>query len=122
MSSSPFPPPRLIRDEIWSLVEPLIPVRPPAAHGRTGRQRTSDRDVLKGMVLACSRPAATGPSCPVSSAGQRVDLLAADARMGRPPASSTGSTHAPLDRVTMLVQPDWSGAEHDSVLVEPILD
>jgi transposase len=48
------PPSRLISDELWSLVEPLIPPQPPAVHGRTGRPRTSDRDVLKGIAFVLS--------------------------------------------------------------------
>jgi transposase len=37
-----------------ALVEPLIPARPPAAHGRTARPRTSDRDVLEGITFVPS--------------------------------------------------------------------
>lgn len=48
------PPPRLISDELWALVEPLIPPRKPAAHGRTGRPRTSDRNVLEGIAFVLS--------------------------------------------------------------------
>ncbi len=50
-SSASSPPPRLISDELWALVEPLIPPRKPAVHGRTGRPRTSDRDVLEGIAF-----------------------------------------------------------------------
>ena len=52
--SVPSPPPRLISDELWALVEPLIPPRPPAVHGRTGRPRTSDRDVFEGIAFVLS--------------------------------------------------------------------
>lgn len=56
MSSSALPPPsRLISDELWVLVEPLIPPRRPAVHGRTGRPRVvSDRDVLEGIAFVLS--------------------------------------------------------------------
>jgi transposase len=55
MSSPALPPPsRLISDELWALVEPLIPPRPPAVHGRTGRPRTSDREVLEGIAFVLS--------------------------------------------------------------------
>jgi transposase len=47
-------PPRLISDELWALVEPLIPPRRPAIHGRTGRPRVSDRDVLEGIAFVLS--------------------------------------------------------------------
>jgi transposase len=55
MSSPALPPPsRLISDELWVLVEPLIPARRPAIHGRTGRPRASDRDVLEGIAFVLS--------------------------------------------------------------------
>src|SRR4051812_25651355 len=55
-SSASSPPPRLISDQLWALVEPLLPPRKPAvhAHGRTGRPRTCDRDVLEGIVFVLS--------------------------------------------------------------------
>jgi transposase len=49
-SPASSPPPRLISDELWALAEPLIPPPKPAVHGRTGRPRTSDRDVLEGIA------------------------------------------------------------------------
>src|SRR5215207_2052907 len=55
MSSPALPPPsRRISDELWVLVEPLIPPRRPAIHGRTGRPRTSDREVLEGIAFVLS--------------------------------------------------------------------
>ncbi len=53
-SPASSPPPRLISDELWALVEPLIPPRKPAVYGRTGRPRTSDRDVLEGIAFVLS--------------------------------------------------------------------
>jgi transposase len=47
-------PPRLISDELWALVEPLIPPQPPPVHGRTGRSRGSDRDVLESIAFVLS--------------------------------------------------------------------
>ena len=47
-------PSRLISDELWAPVEPLIPPQPPAVHGRTGRPRVSDRDVLEGIAFVLS--------------------------------------------------------------------
>ena len=52
--SASSPPSRLISDELWALVEPLILPRPPAVHGRTGWPRTSDRDVLEGIAFVLS--------------------------------------------------------------------
>lgn len=51
---APSPLPRLISDELWAVIEPIIPPRPPAAGGRTGRPRTSDRDVLEGIAFVLS--------------------------------------------------------------------
>jgi transposase len=42
---------RLVSDELWALVEPLIPQRPPAVHGRTGRPRVDDRAALEGILF-----------------------------------------------------------------------
>src|SRR3954471_1730233 len=53
-SPASSPPPRLISDELWALVEPLLPPRKPAVHGRTGRPRTCDRDVLEGIAFVLS--------------------------------------------------------------------
>jgi transposase len=53
-SPASSPPPRLISDELWALFEPLIPPRQPAVHGRTGRPRTADRDVLEGIAFVLS--------------------------------------------------------------------
>lgn len=47
-------PARLISDELWALVEPLVPPQRPAVHGRTGRSRTPDREVLEGIVFVLS--------------------------------------------------------------------
>jgi transposase len=46
--------PRSISDELWALFEPLIPPQQPAVHGRTGRPRVSDRDVLEGIPFVPS--------------------------------------------------------------------
>ena len=44
-------PRQLITDELWELLEPLIPPPPPAPRGRTGRPRHDDRAVLEGIVF-----------------------------------------------------------------------
>jgi len=54
MSSPVPPPPRLSSDEPWALVGQLIPLQPPAVHGRTGRPGTTDRDVLEGIAFVLS--------------------------------------------------------------------
>ena len=43
---------RLVTDELWELIEPLIPqTRRQRADGRTGRPRVADRAVLAGIVF-----------------------------------------------------------------------
>src|SRR3569623_1907359 len=42
---------RLVSDELWELVEPLIPKPGRARRGRTGRPRVPDRAVLAGIVF-----------------------------------------------------------------------
>lgn len=42
---------RLVSDELWKLVEPLVPPRPPIKHGRTGRPRVPDRAALAGIIF-----------------------------------------------------------------------
>ncbi len=51
MSSVSSPPSRLISDELWALVEPLIPPQPSLVRGRPG---VSDRDVLEGIAFVLS--------------------------------------------------------------------
>ncbi len=47
-------PRQLITDELWELLEPLIPPPPPAPRGRTGRPRHEDRAVIEGIVFVLS--------------------------------------------------------------------
>src|SRR4051794_4913106 len=42
---------RLVSDELWELVEPLIPKPRKARRGRTGRPRVPDRAALAGIVF-----------------------------------------------------------------------
>ena len=53
-SPASSPPPRLISAELWALFEPLIPPQRLAVHGRTGRPRVCDRDVLEGIAFVLS--------------------------------------------------------------------
>ena len=49
--SSAKRPRRLVSDQLWALVEPLLPARLPAVHGRTGRPRVDDRAALEGILF-----------------------------------------------------------------------
>ncbi len=42
---------RLLSDQLWELLEPLIPPPPPAKNGRTGRPRVDDRAALEGVLI-----------------------------------------------------------------------
>lgn len=42
---------RLVSNQLWELLEPLIPPLPPAKNGRTGRPRVDDRAVLEGILF-----------------------------------------------------------------------
>lgn len=44
-------PERLLSDQLWELLEPLIPLPPPAKNGRTGRPRVNDHATLEGVLL-----------------------------------------------------------------------
>ena len=41
----------IVTDELWTLIAPLIPTRPPAKRGRTGRPRCDNRAALEGIVF-----------------------------------------------------------------------
>jgi transposase len=47
---APSPATDVVSDELWALIEPLLPARPPAKRGRTGRPRRDDRAALEGIV------------------------------------------------------------------------
>jgi transposase len=42
----------LITDELWAVIEPLLPPEPPRARG--GRPRIPNRDVLRGILFVLS--------------------------------------------------------------------
>lgn len=42
---------RLVSDQLWELLEPLVPPPPPAEIGRTGRPRVGDRAALNGILF-----------------------------------------------------------------------
>jgi transposase len=115
-SSASSPPPRLISDELWALAEPLIPPQPPAVHGRIGRPRTSDRDVLEGIayVLSTGIGWAKLPRQLGFGSGwtcwRRMHEWAQAGVFDR-------LHQAVLDRLGERGRPDWSRASLDSVSV-----
>jgi hypothetical protein len=96
--SSPVPPPpRLSSDEPWALVGQLIPLQPPAVHGRTGRPGTTDRDVLEGiafvLILSPAPPCSRSPRRPCGSCRRCWPPSGADAAPG--PSVERPSGRAP---------------------------
>src|SRR3712207_49145 len=109
-------PPRLISDELWALFEPLIPPQPPAVHGRTGRPRVSDRDVLEGIAFVRS----TGIGW--TKLPRRLGYGSGWACWRRMregcEAGVVARVHPPvLDRLGEQGELDWSRASLDSVSV-----
>ncbi len=80
MSSPVPPPPRLSSDEPWALVGQLIPLQPPAVHGRTGRSGTTDRDVLEGIAFVLI----LSPAPPLGRRGDRAVRVGAAGRRAAP--------------------------------------
>jgi transposase len=60
---------RLVSDEIWEVIEPLLPPEPPKL--KDGRPRLSDRAALEGiaLVLATGTPWRELPGSPGSPSG-----------------------------------------------------
>src|SRR5215211_3547886 len=104
-SPASSPPPRLISDELWALIEPLIPPQRPAVHGRTGRPRTADRDALEGIAFVLSTGIGWGWTC-----WRRLHEWADAGVFDRLHA-------AVLDRLGEQGRLDWSRASLDSVSV-----
>jgi transposase len=70
----------LVSDELWQLVEPLLPARPPRPKG--GRPPVDDRKVLEGIVFVLRT--GIGPSRPAgrNRFADRIDrLLTVDGRI-----------------------------------------
>ncbi len=54
----------LISDELWGVVEPLLPVVKPRPRG--GRPRKANRDVLRGILFVLRSGIYPGRCCPGS--------------------------------------------------------
>jgi transposase len=104
----------LVPDELWSVIEPLLPPEPPNPKG--GRPRISDRACLTGILFVLKTgipweylPAELGWGCGMTCWRRLRDWQAA------------GVWHrlhlALLDRLGEADQIDWSRASVDSGLV-----
>ena len=65
---------RLVSDELWEVVEPLLPPESPELKG--GRPRLSDRAALEGIAFPFSLPAPSGEGVQVFGIAVRDRLLA----------------------------------------------
>ena len=115
-SSVSSPPPRLISDELWALAEPLIPPPRPAVHGRTGRPRISDRDVLEGITFVLSTGIGWAKLPPELGYGSGWTCWRRLREWAE--AGLFDQLHrAVLDRLGEQGQLDWSRASLDSISV-----
>jgi hypothetical protein len=73
----------LVTDELWEVIEPLLPKEPPKPNG--GRPRVDDRAALTGIifVLKSGIPWALGDVAPGDGLRIWHDLLAASQGMER---------------------------------------
>jgi transposase len=106
----------MISDELWALAEPLIPPQRPAVHGRTGRPRTSDRDVLEGIAYVLST--GIGWAKLPRQLGYGSGWTCWRRLHEGAEAGVFDRLHqAVLDRLGECGRPDWSRASLDSVSV-----
>ena len=103
-------------DELWALVEPLIPLRPPAVHGRTGRPRVDDRAALEGILFVLET------RYPMEEAAERARVRVGDHVLAAAVCLAAGRVwdrlhQAVLDRLGQQGLLDWSRACLDSVSV-----
>ena len=69
----------LVPDTLWSLIEPLLPIRLPKPHG--GRPRVTDRACLAGIVYVLRKWYSLADAAERAGVRLRHDLLAAFARL-----------------------------------------
>jgi len=60
----------LVTDELWKVVEPLLPEEPPKPKG--GRPRVPDRAALAGIIFVLKRAASPGRCSPRRWAAARA--------------------------------------------------
>ncbi len=72
---------RLVSDQLWELLEPLIPPPLPAKNGRTGRPRVDDRAALEGILFVAENGNAKEEAPHRAGLRLRDHLLAPTARL-----------------------------------------
>jgi hypothetical protein len=71
----------LVTDELWEVIEPLLPEEPPKPNG--GRPRIDDRAVLTGILFVLKSGIPLGNAAPGDGLRLWDDLLAASEGMAR---------------------------------------
>src|SRR4051812_13875114 len=107
---------RLVSDELWELVEPLIPQPQRAPQGRTGRPRVPDRAALAGIIFVLTTGISWNGLPPELGCGSGVTCWRRLRLWQR--AGVWAQLHrVVLDRLVQHDLLDWSLAAVDSVSV-----
>jgi transposase len=107
---------RLLSDQLWELLEPMIPPPPPAKNGRTGMPRVDDRAALEGILFVAANDIAWKKPPTELGYGSGITCwrrLRAWQKVG----VSDKLHHAVLDQLGQDGVLDWSRASLDSVNV-----
>lgn len=107
---------RLLSDQLWELLEPLIPPLPAAKNGRTGRPRVDDRAVLEGILFVAEHGIAWKKLPPELGFGSGITCWRR-LRAWQEAGLWEKLHHAVLEKLGQDGALDWSRASLDSVSV-----
>ena len=107
---------RLVSDQLWELLEPLIPPPPPATNGRTGRPRVDDRAALEGILFVAEHGIAWKKLPTELGFGSGITCWRR-LRAWQEAGAWEKLHHAVLDQLGQDGQLDWSRTCLDSVSV-----